>query len=162
MKNEATVQLSPTWEYVSDRVMGGVSNGQVRLYPEDGHEVAQLTGDVSLDNNGGFVQMAFDLRPGGAPFDASRWHGIAFEAKGNREEYEVRLRTTDLSRPWQSFRAAFTAGATWQRHSFLFESFQPHRTDQVFDLKQLKRVGVLAIGRSFVADLSVRGVSMVA
>lgn len=156
------MQLSPTWEYVSDRVMGGVSNGRLRLHPEDGQEVAQLTGDVSLDNNGGFVQMAFDLCPGGGAFDASRWQGIALEAKGNGEVYEVRLRTTDLSRPWQSFRAEFKAGTFWQRHSFLFQSFQPHRTEQGFDPKQLKRVGVLAIGRSFAADLSVRGVSMVA
>tara|TARA_R110002124_G_scaffold213874_4_gene379909 strand:- start:455 stop:619 length:165 start_codon:yes stop_codon:yes gene_type:complete len=54
---------------------------------------------VSRDNSGGFVQIAFDLVPGGGPFDASPWDGIALDVHGNTEPYDLRLRTDQVTRP---------------------------------------------------------------
>ena len=155
---EDAMELSPNWEYVSDRVMGGVSSGDLQIDTVDGRRGTRLRGQVSLDNNGGFVQMAFDLAEDGATFDASEWAGIAFDVVGNGEQYEVRLRTTALSRPWQSFRAPFEAKGHWRRVQIPFNRFEAHRTDATFDPSQLKRVGVLAIGRVFDADITIAGV----
>ena len=45
------------WQYVSDRVMGGVSDGQVSLEQDGEMYYARLTGNVSTANNGGFIQL---------------------------------------------------------------------------------------------------------
>lgn len=153
---ELILELSPQWEYVSDQVMGGVSSGQLQLRKEDDATVAHLTGQVSLENNGGFVQMAFDLAGTQAKGDAASWRGIRFETMGNGQPYDIRLRTTALDRPWQSFRASFTTNPIWTEVQIPFDSFLPHRTSANFDPVELRRVGILAIGRVFDADVSVR------
>ena len=150
------MQIDPQWEYVSDGVMGGQSEGQLGLGPVKGRDAARLTGTVSLANNGGFIQIAFDLAERGA-FDASGFSGIAFETTGNGENYDIRLRTTDLARPWQSYRAAFTATGSWQSVQIPFSDFAPHRTEAPFDPSRLRRIGVLAIGHAFEADVAIAG-----
>ena len=154
---EDFLQLTPDWEFVSDRVMGGVSEGTVQRATVAGRAAVRLSGQVSLANNGGFVQMGFDLNAGRA-FDASEWAGIQLEVRGNGETYEIRLRTTDLTRPWQSFRAAFEGTSDWTHLRLPFSAFEAHRTDASFDPRKLRRVGVLAVGRAFEADIAVAAV----
>lgn len=148
------MQLEPQWEYVSDGVMGGVSTGGLAREDVAGRRAVRLTGDVSLENNGGFVQMAFDLMPGGGALDASGWDGIIAQVYGNDEAYDLRLRTDQLTRPWQSFRSEFTAPPDWREVRLPFAAFQSHRTEAQFDPARLRRIGVLAIGRVFRADVA--------
>ncbi|WP_299281225.1 CIA30 family protein [uncultured Tateyamaria sp.] len=145
------MDLNPDWEYVADTVMGGVSTGQLDVGPVEGRDAARLTGTVSLDNNGGFVQMAFDTEA----VAAESYTGLEIDVLGNGETYEVRLRTNDLTRPWQAYRATFTAPPTWTTIRLPFDSFAAHRTEAALDLTQLRRIGVLAIGRVFQADIAV-------
>ena len=112
-------QLKPNWEFVSDTVMGGVSSGSVTEEIVGGCDATVLRGTVSLKNNGGFIQMAFDLHEGG---------------------------TAQLSRPWQSFRADFVGEPHWQKVRIPFSSLVPHRVDAAFDPNCLRRIGILAIG----------------
>jgi len=147
--------LDPDWVYVADDVMGGVSSGGLQIGPVAGRRAARLTGSVSLDNNGGFLQMAFDLRADGGAFDASGWTGLALSLRGNGAQYDLRLRTDQLTRPWQSFRTALDAPADWTDLQLPFNTFEPHRTDARFDPARLRRIGVLAIGRAFQADIAV-------
>nr|WP_299046785.1 CIA30 family protein [uncultured Tateyamaria sp.] len=153
-------ELTPEWEYVADTVMGGVSRGQAREVALAGRAATRLTGTVSLDNNGGFVQIAFDLA-GGEPFDASGYTGIALDVFGNGAEYDLRLRTDALTRPWQSFRTTFTAPAVWTTIDLPFTAFKPHRTEAVFDPAGLRRIGILAIGREMDADVAVAAVRLI-
>ncbi|QFT57332.1 Complex I intermediate-associated protein 30 (CIA30) [Sulfitobacter sp. THAF37] len=155
------MQLNPDWEFVADTVMGGVSTGHARREPVAGRDAMRLTGDVSLENDGGFVQMAFDLQPDGGGFDASGWNAIALEVRGNGGAYDLRLRTEDLTRPWQSFRSAFVAEPDWRTLTFPFSGFEPHRTDARFDPARLRRIGVLGIGRVFHAEVAVGTVRLV-
>ena len=152
--------LTPDWEYVADRVMGGVSTGEISVEERDGRAATRLTGSVSLDNNGGFVQMAFDLQPDGSAFDASAYTGVAITVRGNGEDYDLRLRTDQLTRPWQSFRTDFTAPPEWTTLRIPFDAFQSHKTDAAFDPPRLRRIGILAIGRVFKADVSVAEVAL--
>jgi hypothetical protein len=39
-----------------------------------------------------------------------------------------------------------------------FRDFASHRTDVPLDLRRLRRIGIVAIGRAFSADLAVGGV----
>jgi hypothetical protein len=143
----AAQPFDPAWEFVADTVMGGVSTGRVT---REG-AAARLTGEVSLENDGGFVQMAFDWPEGAAPGG-----GLAFEARGNGERYEVRLRTDALRRPWQSYRASFVPGPDWQAVTLPWSAFEAHRTDAPFDPAGLRRVGVIAVGREMSADVALR------
>ena len=157
---QTTMKLNPTWEYVADGVMGGISQGRILSTNEGGVAEHRLTGDVSLENNGGFIQMSFNMTQDGAAFDVSEWTGIALELKGNGQDYELRLRTTELTRPWQSYRTVLTTQPDWRLVKIPFSGFEPYRTSVPFDPRKLRRVGILAVGRAFHADISVRSVSL--
>lgn len=146
------------WEVILDGVMGGVSSGRLTRETVQGRAALRLQGQVRLENNGGFVQIALDLAPGGGPVDASGWTGIELEVFGNAEPYALHLRTTAATRPWQSWRHGFTALPEWQRLRLPFAGFVPHRIDTPLDPAQLRRIGLIAIGRAFQADVSLGAV----
>lgn len=140
------------WRLVSDAVMGGRSRGELRADSIDGRACLRLRGRVSLENNGGFLQAALDLSPAGE-LDASPYAGVALDIRGNGQSYNAHLRTGALSQPWQSYRASFDAPARWQNVMLPFDAFAAHRTDAAFDARRLVRIGIVAIGRDFDADL---------
>lgn len=152
---ETRMHLDPNWEYVADTVMGGVSQGSATPQVVEGRDAIRLQGEVSLDNNGGFVQVAFEL-----DVDASGAKGIAFDVFGNNEQYDIRLRTTQLSRPWQSFRTTFAATPEWTTIALPFTEFEPNKTDATFNASELRRIGFLAYGRAFTADLAITNVRL--
>lgn len=155
------MELSAEWEYVADGVMGGESDGRMVREDVSGRPAHRLIGDVSLENDGGFIQMAFDLAGDGGAVDASAFSAVELDVLGNGEVYDLRLRTTDLEKPWQSFRAEFTAPPTWTTQRIAFADLDAHKTDARFDPRHLRRIGVLAIGRVFHADLAVAAVRLV-
>lgn len=146
------------WELIADRVMGGVSRGAMRREIVDGRPALRMLGEVSLEKNGGFLQIALDLAPDGQPVDASGWTGVEIDALGNGERYNLHLRTADVTRPWQSYRQSFIATAAWRTHRLAFAAFEPHRIDVPLDLGALRRIGVVAIGRAFDVDVAISGV----
>lgn len=147
----------PQWQLFTDRVMGGISNGAMSREEVAGRPVIRMRGDVSLENNGGFVQIAIDLSPDGKAVDASSWRGLELDVVGNGEEYSLHLRTEDLTRPWQSYRQSFRADPQWRTVRFLFKDLKAYRTDTALNLSRLRRIGIVAIGRAFSADISVGG-----
>mmetsp|Transcript_2202 Transcript_2202/g.3156 ORF Transcript_2202/g.3156 Transcript_2202/m.3156 type:complete len:211 (-) Transcript_2202:2573-3205(-) len=82
------------WAGISDRVMGGVSSAKIGRETILGREANVLRGTVSLDNNGGFIQMATDLTP--VPLttvDASKYDGLELdlwcEASSAMESFNI-------------------------------------------------------------------------
>jgi hypothetical protein len=147
--------LGTPWQGFSDRVMGGVSRETLALGRIDGRPCLRLTGDVRLDNNGGFIQMALDLAPARGTLDASAYLGVFLAVRGNDEAYGVHLRTPDCRRPWQSYRAGFMASPDWREVRLPFAGFVPHRLTAPLAVDGLTRIGLVAIGRAFAADLAV-------
>src|SRR5271166_2958858 len=145
------------WRLFTDQVMGGVSIGAMARDVIAGRAAIRMRGDVSLENNGGFVQIALDLLRDGGVVDASAWSGIELDVFGNGEEYGVHLRTDALTRPWQSYRQVFAAYAEWRTVQLPFHHFVPHRTDLRLDTHRLLRIGLVAIGRAFSSDLALGG-----
>ena len=152
---DLTAATGTKWRLVTDQVMGGVSEARVRRATVAGRPAVHLTGDVSLANNGGFVQTTLDLRPDGGAVDARAWTGIELTVLGNGETYNLHLRTTDVRRPWQSYRQSFETRGDWRTVRLPFDGFEAHRIDAPLDLARLKRIGLVAIGRAFRADLAV-------
>ena len=152
-------QLGTSWRLVTDGVMGGVSKGQLTLDNIENKSCLRLRGDISLENSGGFVQAALDLTHKTA-FDASDYSGVMLEVYGNAEDYNVHLRTDDVWLPWQSYRASFPAPAGWHTVRLPFSEFSGYRINTALDLKHLERIGIVAIGRVFKADLCLAGVAL--
>lgn len=150
------------WRLISDNVMGGLSTGQLILDKHKGKECLRMRGDVTTENNGGFLQIALSLsdiaQPGSDVFDASAYSGVELEVSGNDENYNIHFRTGGLWFPWQSYRASFTAVDSWQTIRIPFASLQPYKTIQTFSPKELIRIGLVAIGRKFQADLCLASV----
>lgn len=153
--------LGTQWRLVTDQVMGGVSIGDVTLDNYKGKDCLRMRGDVSTDNNGGFVQIALDLTKD-EPFDASAYAGIELIVSGNNEHYNVHLRTTDLWLPWQSYRFGFIATPDWQTIRVPFANIEAYRTTTKFHKDKLKRIGLVGIGRDFKADLCVASIKFYA
>jgi hypothetical protein len=147
-----------SWQLVSDRVMGGVSRGTMSRELIAGRNALRMRGTVSLENNGGFIQVALDLSPNGAAIDASSFTGIEVDVMGNGEMYNLHLRTTDVSRPWESYRHSFTAVKDWETHQLPFANFSAHRISVSLDPAKIRRIGLVAIGRAFEADLTIGGI----
>ena len=103
------------WRVVSDTVMGGVSQGRLSVAAVLGRPCWCLQGEVSLANNGGFVQASLDLSVAGF-LDAGAYRGIELDACGNGGRYNVPLRTADTRTPRMQFydcengRREFTCG----------------------------------------------------
>jgi len=148
-----------TWRLISDAVMGGISDGQLTLDNVENRNCLRLRGDVRLENNGGFVQAALDVKDTGAA-DASAYQGLLLEVYGNDQDYNVHLRTNDVWLPWQSYRATFTAPVGWQTLRLPFAGFRGYRIGTALDLEHLERIGIVAIGRAFTADLCVARIAL--
>jgi hypothetical protein len=149
------------WELLSDRIMGGISSGKLTRERVSGRMALRLRGDVSLENNGGFLQMALDLDPLGRAVECGRYSGLQMDVWGNGETYGLHIRTVGLDRPWQSYRQSFVTEAGWRTIGLPFEGFLPYRTDVPFDPGRIRRLGLVAIGRAFTADLALAQIRFV-
>ncbi len=151
------------WTVFSDRVMGGLSEARAESGSEDGRSHLRLHGRVTLANNGGFIQTALDLGEGGAPLDALAFSGIRLEVKtaDPGTGYALHLRTPDCVLPWQHYKAEIPAGAGWRTVVIPFAEFRAYRLGNPLDTRRLLRLGLVAGGGEFPADLRVRRIEMV-
>lgn len=141
------------WAFLSDRVMGGVSDGTAVFGEEAGQGFLHLTGTVSTENRGGFVQMRRDVVP---PAGAS---GIVLRVRGNGERYYVHLRTSGLKMPWQFYQAGFETTGDWTDVRIPFAAFQPKGGFQRATLRAetVRSIGIAAYGREHSADVALAG-----
>ena len=138
--------------------MGGHSRGEMTRELMGGRAAICMRGEISLENKGGFVQIALDLAPYGKVVDPVERVGIELDVIGNGDEYNVHLRTNTLARPRQSYRHVFKTFEKWRTVQLPFNQFVAHRTQLAFDSHRLRRIGVVAMGRAFTAELGIGGV----
>ena len=105
-----TMQPETRWRFFTDEVMGGVSTGHVAFAQEDGTSFARMTGRVSTENRGGFIQMRLDLSL--PPPDGTT--GVRLIVRGNGQRYFVHLRTGGTLLPWQYYQAGFDVTESWR------------------------------------------------
>jgi peptide methionine sulfoxide reductase msrA/msrB len=143
------------WDFVSDRVMGGISSGKIDFISEDERSSMHMTGAVSLDNNGGFIQVRTGFNPKDRNFDTRRFAGIKLKVKGNGQTYAVNLRTSQTRLPWQYYQAVFSTNGQWQEIKIPFTLFKPYSLASPLNTRTLKSIAVAAMGREFQADIFV-------
>ncbi|WP_282171038.1 CIA30 family protein [Ruegeria atlantica] len=141
------------WDYVADTVMGGVSSGQVQFRSDGDVAFARLTGSVSTENNGGFIQFRHKLpdRP-----DASV-SGVRLLVRGNGEQYFVHLRTRGTVLPWQYYQAEFATSDKWTEVSLPLSGFKASGAmlRAIPVANEITSVGVVAYGRDHEASVDV-------
>lgn len=148
--------LGGRFDLVLDRVMGGRSSGQLDVEEVQGRRALRLRGAVTVEGGGGFVQMATDL-----PLDASGASSLRLTVLGNGETYGCHLRTSAVSRPWQSYRQTFLAPPVWTTVTLPLTGFTPHRLETPFDPRAIRRLGLIALGRTFTADLALAHLELI-
>jgi len=151
---DAVVVPGATWRGFSDRVMGGVSDASFSRAVVAGKECVRLSGRVTRDSGGGFIQMALDLGSRAAAFDGSAYAGVEFLVYGNDEDYNCHIRTADCGWYDESYRVTFRAESRWQRLRFAWRDFEPNGIKEVLDPSKLQRIALLGWMRDFRADIS--------
>lgn len=143
------------WRMFTDRVMGGLSTASFQYDSIDGRRCLRLQGNVSLANNGGFVQVALPLEKNGRAFNADQFTGVRLWAWGNGEPYHVHIRTHQSRAPWQYFSAEFPTSKEWTKVEIPFEQFKPQGLREPLDTSRLERIAIVAIEKEFQADVAV-------
>lgn len=144
------------WQYVSDRVMGGVSDGQVTLEQDGDKYYARLTGNVSTANNGGFIQLRAGVSFANSEKDGKNLQGVRLNVRGNGETYYIHIRTDESWSPSDYYATTFKANSDWQMIDLPFNSFKRRWSkDSVLDPKKIRSFGIVAYGRDYVSDISV-------
>ena len=115
-----TVDQEKDWEFISDQVMGGVSDGKLEFINMGGHSFARMTGYVSLENNGGFIQFRKEVN--GTGHNDSK--GLVVNVRGNNQKYFLHIRTTGTILPWQYYQAPFEVTQDWKKIKIAYDIFE--------------------------------------
>lgn len=172
-------ELGTEWEGFTDRVMGGRSTISSGIVPGDEGYLLRLSGRVSLENNGGFIQVRLMLAEDGG-FDAEEYSGIAVVARradggvdtadggvdtadaAGKESggYYLHLRTPRTLFPWAHYAAPLPVGRDWREVRVPFTAFEPKYMmgGGKANLRRLRSLAIVAAWRAFDADLRVRRV----
>jgi len=102
-----------TFQVINDGVMGGLSRS--RLDPASG--CMSFTGEVSLENNGGFASFRGPVR---FPADAK---ALLLTVRGDGRRYKLTIKLDDDAGTAQ-YQAAFVASREWRTLRFLPADFQ--------------------------------------
>ena len=148
------------WRGFSDRVMGGISDAAFGGDDIAGKKCARMTGDVTRESNGGFIQMAMSFGGRDAELDASGYDGLELLVYGNNEDYNVHIRTADCGWYDQSYRATIFAKPEWQIVRLPWDAFKPNGLEAPLDIARINRIAILGWMREFKADISLAEISL--
>jgi peptide methionine sulfoxide reductase msrA/msrB len=153
------------WEFVSDRMMGGVSAGRIEFGTYDGRSCLHLMGSVFPNSSGGFIEAETKLSSRGRNLDAHLYKGVRLRVKANGKPladdksvegpYAIRLRTRDTLLPGQFYEASFATDGAWQEIEIPFTRFKPNALKNPLNLKALTGLAVVAAGKRLDADIFV-------
>ena len=147
------------WQFISDQVMGGVSSGEVEFLNVNNNLYARLTGNVSTENKGGFIQIRRKLEK--SSLEGTKF--IEITAKGNNQNYFIHLRTSGTLLPWQYYQISFKVVNDFKIFKLPINEF---KRSSVFLSKQINpknitSIGVVAFGRDHSADIYIKEINFI-
>ncbi len=158
---DGTATIGTEWRGFTDRVMGGRSDMQVGYRANGEQPVLHMSGQVRLDNNGGFIQARLPFMSNGGDFNAADYAGIKISVRGKPGPYYIHLRTRHTWRPWQYYRALIEVAPDWQEQTIPFSAFEGRSIRRELDLSRLRTLGVVAYGEEFEAEIEVARIELV-
>ena len=153
--------IGTRWEAFTDRVMGGRSDMQAGYIRLGGDTVLRMMGDVSLENNGGFVQVRLPLLSNGFQ-NADEWEGFFLTVRGRPGSYYMHLRDDRTVFPWSYYKAAVDVDESWQTVLVPFSGFEPESMPRGSspNLQGLRSVALVAAGGNFRAQVDMREIGL--
>lgn len=153
-------KLGGTWVGFTDRVMGGISTMRAAIVPGDNGQLLRMYGEVSLENNGGFIQVRLALANGGTPFDAGDYRGVALRVRGRGEGYYVHVRTSATRLPWAYYSAEVPVEDNWRTVRIEFDSFDRENIRRRMDTSRIVSLAVVAAKTEFDPFIEIDRVSL--
>ena len=141
------------WSYIDDTVMGGFSEGTAEFQSNESYKTMRLTGEVSTENNGGFIQVRSSV-----PWNLAKGKtGIKLKIKGNGEQYFLHIRNLSTRLPWHYYQLGFGTSETWREVELPFGAFIKSSSFLRASMNQntIKTIGIVAYGKDYTADISV-------
>ena len=141
------------WQFFTDGVMGGKSSGKAIIENYMDKLCYRMKGNVTTENNGGFIQMRVRIEPSIASFD---YKGIYLNAFGNNHKYAIHIRTPFTIAPWQYYSSSFMLPNKWVNIQLPFSDFKKSNFYQPRSLlyQQIKTIGIVAAFDDFYADIA--------
>ena len=154
--------LNTDWEGFTDQVMGGISEISVVRIPDADGNFIRMIGKVSLENNGGFIQVRLKLAHGAATFDASSYSGIRLVVRGVGTGYYIFLRTSRTILPWKYYAAPVPTVSEWRTADIPWDAFKPGDYGRMGELKvnRLKSIALVAYGEEFDARIDLKEIGL--
>lgn len=140
------------WMFFADTVMGGRSSGDVVFNKSSNNNYAHLSGIVTTENNGGFIQMRTLMAP---KIDTDKYQGIYLKVYGNNKYYSIHLRTRYTIAPWQYYSFEFFASKEWVEIKAPFKEFSKSNFYQPKKLEnqEVNSIGLIAGFENFMANI---------
>ena len=143
------------WQYISDRTMGGISDGQAFIEQDEDVFFARLTGNVSTENNGGFIQLRSTLSFINLDKEDKKIKGVRLNTRGNGETYHIFIRTSETKSYRDYYSATFIAKNKWEIIDLPFSQFKHRYSNRALEGNDIITFGIVAYGREFFSDVSV-------
>ncbi len=142
------------WKYISDDVMGGVSKGELKFFTVDDHAVAFLSGKVSTENNGGFIQIRRKFQYN----QLKELSKIKVIAKGNNERYFLHIRTKKTILPWHYYQISFDVSKVYSEKILLLNNFVKSSALLPKKIKpnDINSIGIVAFGKNHDVELYIK------
>ena len=148
------------WQFYTDQVMGGVSEGRASVRLDSEGPYVRLEGLVSTANNGGFIQIRRNVSEG-----SKRAEGILLKVRGNGENYFIHVNTSETIFLPQQYRfyyqASFPTSKEWREIKVPFSTFKRSNSQitKYLNGENLKTIGILAYGKNHNALLEIKYLS---
>tara|TARA_B100000700_G_C14498208_1_gene602797 strand:- start:41 stop:541 length:501 start_codon:yes stop_codon:yes gene_type:complete len=154
LENPGKTIQGEKWYFFTDSVMGGLSSGGMEIDEIENIKCYRITGNVTTENNGGFIQIRAELNP---KIKSENYSGVYLSTYGNNKKYAIHLRTTFTIAPWQYYTSKFVAKNEWVKINLPFETFTKSNYFQPKQLSydKIKSIGVVAAFDNFKADISI-------
>ncbi len=140
------------WSFVTDGVMGGLSQGKASITSEENIPCYKMIGNVTTKNNGGFIQIRTSLFP---YIEAKNFTGIYITAKGNNRNYALHIRSSLSLGYWQYYSYPFFLENSFVEIKIPFDNFKKSNFNQPNKLSQqdIKTIALVAGFDDFYADI---------
>jgi hypothetical protein len=158
---DSTSSLGTSWQTISDGVMGGRSDIVAQVRGEDDDRFLAMRGEVSLKNNGGFIQVRLPLSDGSTDLNASEYSGFYISVRGRKGPYFLHLRTPDNRAPWSYYAAKFPVSENWTTITVPWSAFETVSAGRrSLDIKKLETIGIVAAEEEFQPELDISEIGL--
>ena len=140
------------WSFFTDGVMGGLSEGKVKVDQINNIPCYRMIGNVTTENNGGFIQIRSLINP---TIRVTDYQGIYLKVYGNNKKYFLHIRTAFTVAPWQYYAYSFNVQSNWIEIKAPFSNFKKSNFYQPKKLvnQKIKSIGLVAGFDDFQADI---------